>query len=62
MQHQADDIAHITNARLLDIGGQRQVVGGTLNGVTFYTPTIIDIDGDIVRTESGNFRISRSIH
>ncbi|MBD9511559.1 hypothetical protein IB265_32915 [Ensifer sp. ENS10] len=52
----------ITNARFLDIGSFRQVVGGTLEGKTFYSEPIEGIDGDIIKTKSGNYRYSRSIH
>lgn len=52
----------ITNARFLDIGGRRQVCGGTLNGRTFYSEPVDEIDGDVIRTAAGNYRFSRSIH
>ena len=51
----------ITNARFLDIGG-RQIVAGTLAGKTFFSQPIEEIDGDIIRTATGSFRFSRSIH
>ena len=51
----------ITNARFLDIGDQKQVVGGTLEGKTFYSEPVEEIDGDIIHTAQGSFRY-RSIH
>lgn len=61
MQRLEVKLAVITNARFIDIGNSRQVVGGTLNGATFYTSPIIEIDGDVVRTAEGSFRFFRSI-
>lgn len=55
-------LGHITNARFLDVGSCRQVIGGTLEGKTFYSEPIEDIDGDIVITAKGSYRFSRSIH
>ncbi|OWZ90421.1 hypothetical protein B9J07_27940 [Sinorhizobium sp. LM21] len=52
----------ITNARFIDIGSYRQIVGGTLEGKTFYSEPIDGIDGDVIQTASGNYRFSRSIH
>jgi hypothetical protein len=53
------EIGLITNARFLDIGSNRQVVGGTLAGRTFYSEPIIEIDGNLIRTATGSFRYSR---
>jgi hypothetical protein len=52
----------ITNARFLDIGTDKQVVGGTLYGKTFYSEPIEELDGDIIRTATGSYRFSRNIH
>ena len=57
-----EEIGLITNARFLDIGANKQVLGGTLNGRTFYSAPIEEIDGDVIRTAEGRFRFSRSIH
>lgn len=59
---QADRPDVITNARFLDIGAKYPIVAGTLNGETFYSPPVVEIDGDLLKTTSGNFRFSRSIN
>jgi hypothetical protein len=56
-----EELETITNARFLTVGTDKQVVGGTLNGQTFYSNPIIEIDGDIIRTASGSYRF-RSFH
>lgn len=58
-----EELPLITNARFLDIGDGKHVVGGTLEGRTFYSAPIEQIDrDDIIRTAEGSFRYSRSIH
>lgn len=57
-----EELGLITNARFLDIGTNKQVLGGTLNGRTFYSAPIEEVDGDVIRTAEGSFRFSRSIH
>lgn len=51
----------ITNARFLSIG-DRQVCAGTLDGKTFYSDPIQEIDGNIIRTEKESFRYSKDFH
>lgn len=55
-------LPHITNARFLDIAPGKQVLGGTLEGKTFYSHPIEEIDGDVIKTAVGSYRYSRSIH
>jgi hypothetical protein len=55
-------VGHVTNARFLTIGSDKQVLAGTLDGKTFYSEPIIELDGNIIRTANGSFRYSRSIH
>ena len=62
MQQAQSILGVITNARFLSIGTDKQVLGGTLEGKTFYSDTIEDIDGDIIKTASGAYRFTRSIH
>ncbi len=57
----AAELPVITNARFLSIGTNKQVVGGTLHGQTFYTAPIQEIDGDTIRTAEGSFRFSKDI-
>lgn len=59
----------IRNARFLDIGGNRQVIGGTIyghpdnpEGSTFYSEPIETDEGDVIHTAKGSFRYSRSFH
>ncbi|QWY83082.1 hypothetical protein [Rhizobium phage RHph_X66] len=55
-------VGHVTNARFLTIGSDKQVLAGTLNGKTFYSEPIIELDGNIIRTANGSFRYSRNLH
>lgn len=50
----------IANARFLDIG-ERQIVAGTLGDKTFYSPPVEGMDGDVIHTAEGSFRIQRSL-
>jgi len=58
----------LKNARFLDVGTNRVVVGGTTQGFTnkpdgqtFYTDPVDEIDGNIVRCGEQTFRIERNL-
>lgn len=56
----------LTNARFLDVGANRIVVGGIAQGVegrpdgsTFYTEPVDEIDGNIAKCGDGYFRFHK---
>jgi len=60
----------IKNARFIDIGDSRQIVGGQIyhdargrwpDGHTIYTSTVLDIEDDIVVTRNSRYRIERRV-